>query len=245
MGQRRVIVIRGPVNNQMVLNTATVAPVVIGRASGSEEASVPATAAAAIRVLSGDVLIRDLRVTAGTSPANSKGIVVTGAGTKLRLVHTTISLGTGLGVQADTGAELHMDRCLIQNNSVGGILINGASYDIQNTIIANNGFGVTFSSTDPPQPSQFRFNTVVGNVGNAASCDSTKARTLSASIILGLNAFCALDNSDTTTSTLSSTHHLTAKLLCPNGAPASFPDHDFDGDPRTSPVDCGADQIIP
>ena len=63
---------------------------------------------------------------------------MTGTGTKLRLVRVTVSLGTGLGVQADTGAELRMDRCLVQNNSVGGILINGASYDIQNTIIANN-----------------------------------------------------------------------------------------------------------
>jgi hypothetical protein len=178
------------------------------------------------------------------SPGAGKGIFAT-AGSVVKVRTLTINGGAGsLGAQADTGAELHMDRCLIQNNSIGGILINGASYDIQNTIIASNTFGVTFTATEPPRPSQFRFNTVVGNSGSAVSCDFNSPRTITASIVLGANNFCTLDNTDTTTTALNATRHLTAKVPCPEG-PASPPDHDFDGDPRTAPVDCGADQFVP
>jgi hypothetical protein len=181
------------------------------------------------------------------NPGSGKGLFLT-AGSVVRVRGLTISGGPGsLGVQADTGAVLHMDRCLIQNNSVGGILINGAGYDIQNTIIANNAYGIKFSAAANSGSPRFAFNTVVMNAGNAATCDTSNPRLIVGSIVAG-----AIDSCDTDKTILSASafdasrpFHLTGKLACPNGDPASFPDHDFDGDPRTSPVDCGADQFVP
>jgi hypothetical protein len=241
-GTRRVVVIRGAMAASMTIGATVVPPIVIGRRSGAgDDASIPATASTAISISSGNALIRDLKVVGGTA-STSKGIVVTGAGTKARLLGVTVALTTGLGVQADTGAELDMDRCLVQGNSAGGILITGAAYDIQNTIIANNLYGVTFNATDPPSASRFWFNTVAGNTGNAASCDASKPRVLTNSIVLGVNGLCTLDDSITATTSLGPTFHLTAGVPCPT-EPYLSPNYDFDGDPRTVPVDCGADQF--
>jgi hypothetical protein len=142
MRMKNVIMIRGPVADRMTLNTTDVFPVIIGR----NDASVPATAAVAIQVLSDTVLIRDLTVTGGTAVI-SKGIVVSGLATVLTLSNVRVSLGTGLGIQADLGATLTMRRCTVQNNvgmvgiGGGGILIDGASFDIRNTTVAGNGPG--------------------------------------------------------------------------------------------------------
>ena len=38
-------------------------------------------------------------------------------------------------------------------------------------------------------------------------------------------------------------NHLTAPLACPATPTPPTPDHDIDGDPRTAPLDCGADQF--
>ena len=79
---RRVIVIRGPLSDRMVLNRSDVAAVVIGRQSAGTDPSIPAVAATAITVSSGEVLIRDISLIAGTSPS-SKGLVVSGTTTKV------------------------------------------------------------------------------------------------------------------------------------------------------------------
>jgi hypothetical protein len=246
--QRRVVVLRGTVGSQVTLNVTAVSPVLIGREDANHiQASVPATNKTAISITAGDVLIRDLDVSLGSNPSSSKGIVATGIGTTVRLLRVRIGLGTGLGIQADTGADFQMDRCLVQNNSGGGILINGSRYDIQNTVIANNGYGIKFAAASNPASSRFAFNTVVMNTGNAATCDTSNRRSLVGSIVAG-----AIDSCDTEKSTLSAPtfdsqrpFHLTGSLPCPNGDPAPFPDHDFDGDLRKSPVDCGADQFVP
>jgi len=192
-----------------------------------------------IAVSSDEVLVRDILVNLGS--ATGKGITVGGSGTVLRLVHVDVSTGAGLGIQADSGAALIMDRCTVTNNSVGGLLINGASYNVENSIFAGNGYGVQFSA--PKSPSQFRFNTVVGTV--ASFCELTNAQTLSNSIIVGVNTNCVLQECVTAMPTFSSTrpYHLTAKVPCPNADASSFPDHDIDNDVRTLPLDCGADQL--
>ena len=79
-------------------------------------AGIPATAATAVQVLSDTVLIRDLAVNGGTA-ATSKGIVVTGSSTELRLLNVHVNVVTGLGVQADAGTYLKMNRCTVDNNS--------------------------------------------------------------------------------------------------------------------------------
>ena len=92
----------------------------------------------------------------------------------------------GLGIQADNGADLTMDRCYVLNNSAGGLLINGATYSIENSVFAGNGFSqVQFSAAANAGTTRFRFNTVVATTGNAATCDLTNMRTLSDSIVVG------------------------------------------------------------
>jgi hypothetical protein len=247
---RHVIVIRGAANNQLSLATVGVAPVIVGKKSGIGVASsIPAGATTALGIASDTVLVRDLAVTNGSvdmgSPI-STGIAVTGASTKVTLLRVTASLGMGLGVDAEAGALLTMDRCLVQNNSAGGVFVKGASYNIQNSIIAGNGYGITFSASTITAGSVFTFNTVVAAGSVAAICDASAPQTLANSIVVGLNNSCTLANSVTTAPMFSSTnpYHLTGHLACPS-APMSFPDHDFDGDPRSAPIDCGADQFVP
>ena len=238
---RNVIVLLGASGDRMTLNTNGVSPVIIGRSSGS----VPATAATAITVLSDTVLIRDLSVNAGTAPT-SKGIAATGASTKLTLLRVTASLGTGLGVDAESGATLTMDECYVLNNSTGGILVNGAGYSIQNTVIAGNGYGVQFSAPVSAS-SQLRFNTVVNNP-IASTCDLTSTETFTNSIFTGPMVNCSVTDSVTIAPTFSTARpfHLTAHLPCPTApAAGTFPDHDIDGDARTGTIDCGADQFQP
>jgi hypothetical protein len=241
---RSILVIRGSANGQLVLTTSGVAPVVIGKPSASGvPASIPANASTAITVSSDSVLIRDLAIKSGSDPA-SKGIAVSGNSTALKLVNVQVTLMTdGLGVQASSSAQLTMDRCTVTNNPVGGLLINGAGYDIQNSIFGGNGYGVQFST--PKAPGPFRFNTVVGTV--AAICDLANGETLSDSIVVGPAPNCTLQECITTMPTFSSSrpYHLTTKLACPNADASAPPDHDVDGDPRTQPLDCGADQFVP
>lgn len=134
---QNVLVIRGATADRMTLNTGSIAPVIIGKAG----ASIPATAATAIQVSSDVVLIRDLLVTGGIA-AGSKGIAATGSSTKLTLSNVQVNLTTdGLGIQADAGAQLAMDRCSVMNNKRGGILVDGAGFDIKNSAITGNGPG--------------------------------------------------------------------------------------------------------
>lgn len=239
-----VIVLRGAFGAQMMLNTSAISPVIIGRMNASSVVgSVPATVSTAITVSSDTVLIRDLTVNFG-STSTSKGIAVTGASTKLTLLRVTASLGTGLGVDAESGSTLTMDECYVLNNSTGGILVNGAGYSIQNTVIAGNGYGVQFSAPVSAN-SQLRFNTVVNNP-IAATCDLTSTETFTDSIFTGPMVNCSVTDSVTTAPTFSTTQpfHLTAHLPCPTApAAGTFPDHDIDGDARTGTIDCGADEF--
>jgi hypothetical protein len=240
---RNVIVLRGAFGTQMTLNTSGLSPVVIGRTNGSNVGSLPATNATAITVSSDTVLIRDLTVNLG-STSTSEGIAIAGALTKLTLLRVTVSLGTGLGVDAESAATLSMDECYVVNNSVGGIFVSGAGYSIQNTVIANNGYGVQFSA--PLATSALlRFNTIVSNPV-AATCDHMNTETFTNSIFSGPMVNCNVTDSVTTAPTFSTARpfHLTAHLACPTApAAGSFPDHDIDGDSRTGTIDCGADQF--
>ena len=153
----------------------------------------------------------------------------------------------GLGIEANTGATLRMDRCLVENNSAGGLSINGAGYDIQNSVFAANGsIQLQFASTSNPGTPRFRFNSVVASSGIAAQCDVNNLRTLSESIIVG-GGSCNVVNSIQTMPTFSTTrpYHLTAATPCPSGDPASAPAYDVDGELRTVPFDCGADEYVP
>jgi hypothetical protein len=248
---RPVLVIRGPIPDRLVLNTTGVAPVIVGRKNPAGEdtlfsAPSPTTA---IQVMSDDVLIRDLGISGG-SGGSSKGIVVSGSTAKATLLRVRIELGTGLGIQADMGAELTMDRCYVLNNSAGGLVINGLkNYTIENSVFAGNGVTqVQLSGTMNTTTARFAFNTVVATSGSAAICDpSPNMKALSESIVVG-GSSCTPVNSVTTMPAFKASppYHLTEHVSCVSTPMMMVPAHDIDGDPRVGPdIDCGADQFVP
>jgi hypothetical protein len=155
-----VIVIRGPAADRLTLNAAGWSPVIIGKNS----ASMPATAATAIRVLSDTVLIRDLTVTGGSR--DEQGHRRQRATTALTLPNVQVSLGTGLGSQADTGAQLTMDHCTVSGNNKGGILADGANFDLKNVTVTANGPGDDMGTTR----GGLRIKIVAGSVPKTLQC---------------------------------------------------------------------------
>jgi hypothetical protein len=129
---------------------------------------------------------------------------------------------------------------------VGGLLVNGATAKITNSVFANNGYGVKFNL--PLALTTFESNTVVGNSGNAATCDSGHAQALIGSIVVGFVDTCVLSDSFSMAPTFNAAlpFHLTMHDGCPMGDPTGmmFPPDDIDGDPRTTAIDCGADQYV-
>jgi hypothetical protein len=65
--------------------------------------------ASTLHVTGGDLYVRDLGITAGAP-----------------------------GITADGGAILRLDHVSVSNNTAGGILLDGAGFDIKNTIVNNN-----------------------------------------------------------------------------------------------------------
>jgi parallel beta helix pectate lyase-like protein len=251
---RNVIVIRGGTADRMTLATTGLAPVVVGK----NGASIPASAATAVQVMSDDVIIRDLMITGGGTSPSSKGIVATGSSTKLTLSNVAVSLTVGgLGVQADNSASLTMDRCTIENNSRGGILVDGATFDITNTVIAKNGStattgcgawaGTCFNS--PTGTTRFLNNTVVSNVGTGVACGGA-GTTVAGSIVFGNTldvSLCTITPCCSGDPTLTADYHLmSSSTACIDQLDSALSTtHDIDGQvrPRGAKSDCGADEF--
>ncbi len=143
---RPILVILGGTKEQLALAPTAVQPIIIGRPNTSgDPGSIPATNGTAIAISSGTVLIRDLLVNLGSSKA-SKGVVATGS-TTLTLVRVTVNLTNGLGLDAETGSTLDMKSCTVTNNLGGGILLNEASFDIENTTVTSNGPGTVLGAS--------------------------------------------------------------------------------------------------
>jgi hypothetical protein len=118
----------------------------------------PATSADAITITSGDITLRNLTIQGSASPA------------------------TGIGIKAspDSGSTvtLHMDACAVTNNPGGGILLNGAAFDIKNTTITGNGpnntgatwGGVYVQTLTSSGPMNLTFVTIQNNVGGGLTC---------------------------------------------------------------------------
>jgi len=176
---RTALVVVGPANDQLALATSGFAPLIVGRANSGMPGSIGASVAAAISVSSDNVQIRDIAVTGTTSSAN--GIIATGNGTKLTLTRVTVSIPKGLAIDAETGVTLTMASCTVSNSAGGGILLNGAAFDIENTTVTNNGpgslqtsaatvGGIFVNDTASVAPVVLKQVTVTGNMGPGIAC---------------------------------------------------------------------------
>jgi len=149
MQGRALVIMRGP--DTLTEWSVTAAPTAPLTVVGQSAATVSPGARIGVHVSSGKVFVRQL----------------------------TVSGGTNVGVVVDNSAELHMDRCAVMSNSKGGILLNGALFDIENTSITNNGPGTTGSTNwggifvnNPPAAGPKRLNllTVQNNLQVGVTC---------------------------------------------------------------------------
>jgi nitrous oxidase accessory protein NosD len=122
------VLIRGTLTAPPAGFTTTIAVsaplTIVGKSSA---VIVPASGADAITITSGEIYLRNLTIQGTASPKTGIGINATP--------------GTGSAV------TLHMDTCAVTNNPGGGILLNGAAFDIKNTTITGNGAGLTVGYT--------------------------------------------------------------------------------------------------
>jgi hypothetical protein len=98
------------------------------------------------------------------------------------LRNVKLSTGGSIGCQADAGSTLQLDHVLVTGNSGGGILLNGAAFDIENTTVTTNGPGtfnglVTWGGilvNNPPAtgPAKLQLVTVQNNMGGGIACSA-------------------------------------------------------------------------
>jgi hypothetical protein len=115
--------------------------------------------AATLHVSAGDLYIRGLTITGG-SP----------------------------GIWADTSDILRLDHVTVSNNTAGGILLDGAGFDIKNTTVNGNGANITGSVfggiliQNPPTsttiPKSLALSTISGNLAIGVSCSTGTASLL-------------------------------------------------------------------
>jgi hypothetical protein len=200
---------------------------------GQTDATLIAGGYVGVRVDNGTVYLRNLHITAGTF---------------------------GPGVVAD-GGEIHVDRCVIDAN-VGGILVDGAGFEITNTIIANNNqasFNVTTSwggvilgAVPTGRPARFQNNTVVMNKAPGLFCTQGNPHDVSASIVfnnmLGDGGGCTGAACCTGDPMLTPAFRFSAAASpCKDKLTAIMSTaYDIDGDRRPSGAlsDCGADEYV-
>jgi hypothetical protein len=113
-----VVVVRGALSAAPT-NIAVMAPLtVIGKSAAT---LTPTAGADCVTITSGEIYLRNLTIQGTASPA------------------------TGMGIKAapdpSSTVTLHMDTCAVISNPGGGMLLNGAAFDIRNTTVSNNGSG--------------------------------------------------------------------------------------------------------
>jgi hypothetical protein len=109
------------VTGSLAQGSATASPTsplsIVGKSSATITAD---TGTDGIYIASGTIYLRSLTV---------QGVTTTGSQTKT-------------GINAASGTTLYMNGCKVTNN-VGGILLNGTAFDIENTTVSNNAAGTT------------------------------------------------------------------------------------------------------
>jgi hypothetical protein len=76
-----------------------------------------------------------------TPTTGGDGIDITSGTVYLRNLTVQGAASDGIGINATPGVTLHMTGCAVTDNPGGGILLNGAAFDIANTTVTGNGPG--------------------------------------------------------------------------------------------------------
>jgi hypothetical protein len=101
------------------------------------------------------------------------------ASKKLYARGISVAALSGVGILADNGSTLRLDRVTVLNSSQGGISLNGASFDISNSTVTGNGpgtdgavfWGGLYVQLPPPSgPARLNLVTVANNQGVGVTC---------------------------------------------------------------------------
>ena len=92
-----------------------------------------------------------------------------------------LTTAASIGCQADAGSLLRLDHVTVTGNVGGGILLDGAAFEIRNSTVSNNGAGVMGAVTwggifanNPPAagPKTLDLLTVQSNLSPGITCSS-------------------------------------------------------------------------
>jgi hypothetical protein len=144
--------IRGSVAGSLMWSLPTTPQMTV---VGQNAGTLTATAStsATVHVSGGDVYLRGLTITGG-SP----------------------------GLWANSGAIVRLDHVNVSNNTAGGILLDGAGFDIKNVTVNNNSLmngasgiwgGIRIQTSTTPRT--LSLSTITGNSVVGVSCDASTA----------------------------------------------------------------------
>lgn len=116
-----------------------------------------------------------------------------------------------LGCQADTGSTIRLDRVVITGNK-GGVYLNGAAFDIQNTTVTNNEYvddgaiwaGIYAKNPPAAGPAKLKFVTVQNNKATGIVCSGPiegDGVLSSGNTTSNINTTCKVTNCDTASAT--------------------------------------------
>jgi len=197
---------------------------------------------------------------ATVSPGGHIGVHVSAGTVYVRSLHVTGGQTSQPGVVAD-GGELHLDRCIVDYNGAGGVQVDGAGFEITNSVLANNGVGTFNGSTSwsgallgvvpAGKPATFLNNTVVNNMAPGVVCTQGNSHNVLGSILsqntVAQSLVCNYAVCCTGDPGLNASYHLTATSPCKDQLPANMSTaYDIDGNPRpyNTLSDCGADEYV-
>jgi hypothetical protein len=119
-GSKPVVVLRGTLTSAVTTISVSSPLTIVGK---NAAVISPSAGGDAITITSGEIYLRNLTIQGTASPK------------------------TGIGINANPGTgsavTLHMDTCAVTDNPGGGILLNGAAFDIENTTVTGNGAGTS------------------------------------------------------------------------------------------------------